>query len=57
MTSKSVLLRNMFDLLDRHDDPWEKMNDQIRAEIRASHRFDSFAGERAQNSVKWCVAN
>ena len=32
------------------------MHDQIRAEIRASHRFDSFAGERSQCSVKWCVA-
>lgn len=37
----------------RHDDPDEQRNDMIRAEINASHRFDSFASERAQNFVKW----
>lgn len=41
--------------LDRHDDPQEKQDDQVRAEIRASHRFDSFAGQRSQCSVKWCA--
>jgi predicted neutral ceramidase superfamily lipid hydrolase len=39
----------------RHDDPEEKKADEIRAEIRASHRFDSFADEREENFVKWCV--
>ncbi|KIJ51188.1 hypothetical protein M422DRAFT_203211 [Sphaerobolus stellatus SS14] len=39
----------------RHDDPAEKRNDEIRAEINASHRFDSFASERSANFVKWHV--
>ncbi|TDL24340.1 phospholipase D/nuclease [Rickenella mellea] len=39
----------------RHDDPEEKRQDKIRAEIRAQHRFNSFAGERANNFVKWHV--
>ena len=29
--------------------------DMIRAEINASHRFHSFAGERSHNFVKWSV--
>lgn len=32
-----------------------KKRDEIRAKINASHRFGSFAKERAQNAVKWCV--
>ncbi|TCD64375.1 hypothetical protein EIP91_004206 [Steccherinum ochraceum] len=39
----------------RHDDPQEKMDDEVRAEINASHRFQSFAGERSQNAVKWHI--
>nr|GAT61270.1 phospholipase D [Mycena chlorophos] len=39
----------------RHDDPEEKRRDEIRAEINASHRFDSFADERSQNAVKWHI--
>ncbi|KAJ6632257.1 phospholipase D/nuclease [Mycena sp. CBHHK59/15] len=40
----------------RHDDPDEKRQDEIRAEINASHRFDSFAAERgADNFVKWHI--
>ena len=39
--------------VDRHDSPEEKAQDEIRAEICASHRFNSFAGERSQNFVKW----
>ncbi|KAI0703476.1 phospholipase D/nuclease [Cytidiella melzeri] len=39
----------------RHDDPQEKHNDMIRAEINAAHRFHSFADERSQNFVKWHV--
>ncbi|KAJ7610187.1 hypothetical protein FB45DRAFT_337033 [Roridomyces roridus] len=39
----------------RHDDPEEKRQDAIRAEINASHRFGSFAAERAQNFVKWHI--
>jgi hypothetical protein len=39
----------------RHDEKEEIEADRIRAEIRASHRFDSFADERAENFVKWCV--
>ncbi|THH14594.1 hypothetical protein EW146_g5764 [Bondarzewia mesenterica] len=41
--------------LGRHNDPHEKLHDEIRAEINASHRFDSFADERAQNFVKWHI--
>ncbi|THH27911.1 hypothetical protein EUX98_g6279 [Antrodiella citrinella] len=39
----------------RHDTPEEKADDQVRAEINASHRFESFASERSQNAVKWHV--
>ncbi|KAI0259452.1 hypothetical protein BC834DRAFT_630910 [Gloeopeniophorella convolvens] len=39
----------------RHDTPEEKHHDEIRAEINAGHRFDSFADERAQNFVKWHI--
>ena len=39
----------------RHDDPEEIEHDKIRQEIRESHRFESFAGERFNNFVKWCV--
>ena len=39
----------------RHDDPIEKAQDQLRAEINASHRFNSFAAERTDCFVKWCV--
>ena len=39
----------------RHDDPDEKLEDNIRTQICASHRFESFADERAQNFVKWCA--
>ncbi|CAK5267179.1 unnamed protein product [Mycena citricolor] len=39
----------------RHDDPEEKRQDAIRAEINAGHRFDSFATERAENFVKWHI--
>jgi phospholipase D1/2 len=39
----------------RHDDPEEKLRDDIRAQINASHRFSSFADERSQNFVKWHV--
>ncbi|EGN97561.1 hypothetical protein SERLA73DRAFT_169861 [Serpula lacrymans var. lacrymans S7.3] len=39
----------------RHDSPEEKLNDEIRAEINASHRFESFADQRSQNSIKWHI--
>ncbi|KAF7313495.1 Phospholipase [Mycena chlorophos] len=39
----------------RHDDPEEKRQDAIRAEINASHRFGSFATERGENTVKWHI--
>jgi len=39
----------------RHDTPQERLNDQIRAQINKSHRFESFACERAQNFVKWHI--
>ena len=40
---------------DRHDEPHEIEADNIRASIRAGHRFQSFAGERTENMVKWHV--
>ncbi|KAJ7932951.1 hypothetical protein B0H13DRAFT_1953904 [Mycena leptocephala] len=39
----------------RHDDPEEKRQDEIRAEINAGHRFNSFATEREGNFVKWHI--
>ncbi|KAJ7482689.1 hypothetical protein FB451DRAFT_1235871 [Mycena latifolia] len=39
----------------RHDDPEEKRQDEIRAEINAGHRFNSFANERGENFVKWHI--
>ncbi|KDQ51771.1 hypothetical protein JAAARDRAFT_184790 [Jaapia argillacea MUCL 33604] len=39
----------------RHDDPAEKAQDAIRAEIMASHRFGSFADQRQDNYVKWHI--
>ncbi|KAL4066624.1 hypothetical protein J3A83DRAFT_4098363 [Scleroderma citrinum] len=39
----------------RHDTPEEKLNDEIRAQINASHRFASFAGERSENAIKWHI--
>ncbi|KAJ3559198.1 hypothetical protein NM688_g486 [Phlebia brevispora] len=39
----------------RHDDPDEQMNDEIRAEINAGHRFESFADQKAENFVKWHI--
>ena len=46
----SLILR-----IGRHDTPEEKLHDDIRAQINASHRFQSFAGQRENNFVKWCV--
>jgi hypothetical protein len=45
----------VFGDVGRHDDPEEKRQDEIRAEINAGHRFNSFATEREGNFVKWCV--
>ncbi|KAK0243927.1 phospholipase D [Armillaria nabsnona] len=39
----------------RHDDPEEKRADEIRQAINDSHRFSSFAEERAGNFVKWHI--
>ncbi|CAA7264463.1 unnamed protein product [Cyclocybe aegerita] len=39
----------------RHDDPEEQAQDALRAEIRAGHRFTSFAAERSGNTAKWHV--
>ena len=50
-----VLRVGIFNPNRRHDDPEEKRMDMIRAEINASHRFHSFAGERSHNFVKWSV--
>ncbi|KZT05728.1 phospholipase D/nuclease [Laetiporus sulphureus 93-53] len=40
---------------ERHDSPQEQAEDRVRAEINASHRFDSFAVERNDNFVKWHI--
>ncbi|KAM6499803.1 phospholipase D/nuclease [Amanita muscaria] len=39
----------------RHDSPEEKKVDEMRQQINDSHRFQSFAGERYHNVVKWHV--
>ncbi|KAG2131140.1 hypothetical protein BD769DRAFT_1452087 [Suillus cothurnatus] len=39
----------------RHDNPEEKLNDELRAQINASHRFDSFADQRIDNAIKWHI--
>ncbi|KAF5376461.1 hypothetical protein D9615_008601 [Tricholomella constricta] len=39
----------------RHDEPDEIAQDELRAKINASHRFQSFAAERANNDVKWHI--
>ncbi|KAG6882296.1 hypothetical protein C0992_012186, partial [Termitomyces sp. T32_za158] len=39
----------------RHDEPEEIAQDKVREEIRAGHRFNSFAGERGGNDVKWHI--
>ncbi|KAH7100350.1 phospholipase D/nuclease [Auriculariales sp. MPI-PUGE-AT-0066] len=39
----------------RHDEAHEKEADAVRAQIRADHRFESFAGERDLCSVKWHI--
>jgi phospholipase D1/2 len=39
----------------RHDEPDEMLRDDIRAEINASHRFNSFADQRSENFVKWHI--
>src|SRR6266567_984990 len=46
----SLILR-----IGRHESPEEKLHDDIRAQINAGHRFQSFAGQRENNFVKWCV--
>lgn len=48
----SLVLRSSFHT-GRHDDPEEKRQDEVRAEINSGHRFQSFAQERTQNTVKW----
>lgn len=45
----------LIELQDRHDEPHEIEADKIRASICANHRFNSFAGERTENMVKWHV--
>ncbi|KAF8129820.1 hypothetical protein EV363DRAFT_1399636 [Boletus edulis] len=42
-------------IIGRHDTPEEKVNDEIRARINASHRFESFAGQRQENAIKWHI--
>ncbi|KAI9454792.1 hypothetical protein HD554DRAFT_2198903 [Boletus coccyginus] len=57
----SAKVRSDHDLLlhgtcvGRHDNPDEKLNDEIRAKINASHRFESFAGQRQENAIKWHI--
>ncbi|KAF8802982.1 phospholipase D/nuclease [Phlegmacium glaucopus] len=38
-----------------HDDPEEKAADAARQRIRDSHRFNSFAGQRSGNAIKWHI--
>lgn len=39
----------------RHDNPEEKLDDEIREQINASHRFRSFADQRIDNAIKWHI--
>lgn len=39
----------------RHDEPHEKVRDELLAQIRAGHRFNSFASERTDTNVKWHI--
>ncbi|KAI9696723.1 MAG: hypothetical protein M1836_005085 [Candelina mexicana] len=39
----------------RHDEEHEKITDEKRTKIAESHRFQSFAPERAGNKIKWYV--
>ncbi|KAG9077310.1 hypothetical protein FRC06_008986, partial [Ceratobasidium sp. 370] len=40
---------------DRHNDPEQMVNARIFEEMRKSHRFESFADIRQNNTVKWHV--
>jgi phospholipase D1/2 len=46
---------NLFNTNHRHDEEHEKATDDKRNRIAESHRFDSFAPERAGNDIKWYV--
>ncbi|PLW11253.1 hypothetical protein PCANC_20318 [Puccinia coronata f. sp. avenae] len=48
-------IKKLFHPNSRHDDPEEKRHDEKLEEIRARHRFQSFAKEREGNHVKWYV--
>jgi len=48
-------IKRLFNPNSRHDDPEEKLRDQKLEEIRARHRFQSFAKEREGNHAKWYV--
>ncbi|GAA5824839.1 hypothetical protein JCM3770_001138, partial [Rhodotorula araucariae] len=39
----------------RHDEEHEKEEDEARMAIRREHRFESFAGVRDGNLVKWFI--
>ncbi|OJA19475.1 hypothetical protein AZE42_04918 [Rhizopogon vesiculosus] len=39
----------------RHDNPEERLDDEIRTQINDSHRFQSFADEREDNAIKWHI--
>ncbi|KAJ2931072.1 hypothetical protein H1R20_g6021, partial [Candolleomyces eurysporus] len=43
------------EVIGRHDEPHEQAMDEQREEIRAGHRFRSFAPERSGNTAKWHV--
>lgn len=45
----------LFGCPGRHDNPEEKLDDEIREQINASHRFRSFADQRIDNAIKWYV--
>lgn len=48
-------VQNAYNPNHRHDEAWEIANDEARAKICESHRFQSFAGEREGNDVKFYV--
>ncbi|KIM60982.1 hypothetical protein SCLCIDRAFT_9519 [Scleroderma citrinum Foug A] len=58
LSESSMLIRSSNEdrlHIGRHDTPQEKLNDEIRAQINAGHRFQSFAGERSENAIKWHI--
>ncbi|KAF8900846.1 hypothetical protein CPB84DRAFT_1836517 [Gymnopilus junonius] len=55
LVNKVVRTHGQRSSVRRHDEPHEIAEDNLRAEIRSGHRFQSFAAERFENTAKWHV--